>query len=188
MTFNEKNIKGVFEIQLELKIDERGFFIRTYDKKIFAEHGLDLPWVQENHSLSKDKGTIRGLHFQDSPHNEAKLVRIISGEGFFVFVDVRKNSKMLGKWGSVVLSSEKKNMLFLPKGIAAGVCTLTPNCELLYKIDEYYDPESQGVLKWNDPDVGIIWPVQDPGNISEKDKNAPNFKEFLEKTGGGLSV
>lgn len=188
MLFKELNTKGVFEIQLEPRIDPRGFFTRTYDKKIFAEHGLDLDWVQENHSFSKDKGTIRGLHFQYSPYSEAKLVRIIWGEGFFVFMDVRKNSKTLGAWGSVILSSERKNMLFLPKGIATGVCTLTPNCQLLYKMDEYYNQESQGVLKWNDPALGIPWPVRDPGNISEKDKNAPSFKEFLEKTGGGLEI
>lgn len=188
MNFREQNIKGVFDIQLEPKADERGFFMRTYDKKIFAEHGLPTEWAQENHSFSKDQGTVRGLHFQYAPHPEAKLIRIVGGDGFFVFVDLRKGSPTLGKWGNVILSSEKKNMLFLPKGMAAGVCTLTPNCHLLYKMDEYYNPDSQGVLKWDDPDVAIEWPVKDPGNISEKDKNAPSFKEFLQKTGGGLEA
>ena len=186
MTFQEKNINGVFEIQLDPKMDDRGFFMRTYDKKIFAEHGLPTEWVQENHSFSKDQGTVRGLHFQYTPHPEAKLIRIIAGEGFFAFVDLRKGSPTLGKWGSVILSALKKNTLFLPKGIAAGLCTLTPDCQLLYKMVEYYDQPSQGGVRWDDPDIAIAWPVKEPANISEKDKNAPSFREFLEKTGGGI--
>lgn len=188
MTFEEKNIKGVFEMQLEPEADERGFFMRTYDKKIFKEHGLPTDWVQENHSFSKQQGTVRGLHFQHPPHSEAKLVRIVAGEGLFVFVDLRKNSATLGKWGSVVLSSDKNNALFLPKGTAVGVCTLTPNCHLLYKMDEYYDSESQGVVRWDDPDLAIDWPIKTPMSITEKDKNAQSFKQFLEKSGGGLDA
>lgn len=188
MTFEEKNIKGVFEITLEPKTDERGFFIRTYDKQIFAERGLPTDWTQENHAFSKTKGTIRGLHFQYPPSAEAKLIRMAQGEAFWAFVDLRKNSPTFGKWGSIVLSAEKSNMMFIPRGVANGICTLSDNCHVLYKMDNFYEPSAQGAVRWDDPDVAVAWPVKIPSAISEKDKNAPSFKEFLEKTGGGIAV
>lgn len=184
MVFREQNIKGVLEIQLEPKGDERGYFMRTYDRELFAKHGLGGEWIQESESFSKEKGTVRGLHFQFPPYAETKVVRAGSGEIFFAFVDLRKGSSTFGKWGSVTLSAAKKNVIVIPPGVANGMCTLTADCTLLYKIDVPYLAESQGSIKWNDPDLGIAWPVKAPASISEKDKNSQSFKEFVAKYGG----
>lgn len=183
MIFKELELKGVFEIGLESKSDERGFFMRVYDDKFFGERGMPTKWVQENQSFNIQKSTVRGLHFQYQPHAEAKLVRSLRGGVFFAFVDLRKGSGTLGKWGSVVHLEENKKMLFLPRGFALGMCTLTDNCILHYKMDNYYVPESAETIKWNDPDLGIDWPVQEPAAISEKDASAKSFREFLENRG-----
>lgn len=183
MIIKQKEIKGVYEIQLQPREDERGFFVRTYDDKIFNEHGLDRKWVQENHSLSLRRGTLRGLHFQYPPDTETKLLRAATGEMFFVFLDIRKNSPTFGKWGSMILSAKNKNMLYSPKGCAMGMCTLTDNCNLLYKCDSYYVSENEDNIKWDDPDLAIGWPVKNPV-ISERDSKAQSFKEFVEKHGG----
>lgn len=188
MEFKELEIKGVFEIRLEPHEDERGYFARTYDKKAFAEHGLPTEWPEESESFSLKKGTVRGLHFQYPPYAETKLVRATSGEIFFVIVDLRKNSPSLGKWVAVTLSLEKKNMVLVPKGFANGMCSLSDGCRLNYKMDNVYDALSADAILWNDPDLGIKWPVDAPLVISEKDKNAKSFKEFIEKTGGGLEA
>ena len=183
MKIEEKDIKGVYEIQLEPHEDKRGFFVRVYDNKIFKKLGIDNKWVQENHSLSLEKGTIRGLHFQYPPVCEAKLMRAVTGEMFFAVVDLRKNSRTFGKWISVIVSAKKKNMLLIPRGCANGMCTLTDNCNLLYKVDNYYSPNSEGVIKWNDLDIGIQWPVKVPNVISEKDLNGKSFKDFVKNYG-----
>ena len=178
MIIKELNIKGVFEIELEPKNDDRGFFMRAYDDKIFAEHGIHKSWVQENQSFSAKKGTVRGFHFQYPPHMEARLVRVLLGEAFFAFVDLRKGSETFGKWGSVVLSEEEKNMLFVPRGFMLGMCTLADNTTLFYKMDNYYAPESAETIKWNDPDLDIEWPVKEPAAISERDLKGKSFKDF----------
>jgi dTDP-4-dehydrorhamnose 3,5-epimerase len=183
MQIIERKIKGAFEIELEIHEDQRGFFMRTYDDALFQQHGLERQWVQENHSYSKQKGTIRGLHFQFPPHAETKLVRAVSGEIFMVFVDVRKNSSLFGHWDSVILSEQNKKMLYVPKGLALGMCTLTDHCTLLYKMSMYYTPQSQGTILWNDPALGIPWPASNP-ILSEKDAHAPSFKEFVKKFKG----
>ena len=178
MTFRELKLKGAFEIQIDPKSDERGYFARTYDEKVFAEHGLPTEWSEESESFSVKKGTVRGLHFQHPPYAETKLVRCASGEVFFALVDLRKDSPTFGKWDSVVLSAEKKNMVLAPRGFANGMCTLTDECRLHYKMDSVYDPASADVIRWDDPDLGIEWPISEPAAISEKDKNAKSFKEF----------
>jgi dTDP-4-dehydrorhamnose 3,5-epimerase len=183
MIFKELKIRGAYEVTGERHEDERGFFCRTYDKKIFKANKLDREWVQESHSFSKKKGTVRGLHFQLPPHAEAKLVRAARGEIFLVIVDLRRDSKTFGKWESLVLSENSMKLLYVPRGCALGMCTLADDCILLYKIDAYYVPESQRVIKWNDPDIGIPWPVRDP-ILSERDSEAEGFKEFAEKYGG----
>ncbi len=183
MKFIPRVIKGIVEIQLEAIIDERGFFMRTYDDKVFRENTIHREWVQENSSLSKQKGIIRGLHFQFPPHNEAKLIRAIKGEVFDVFVDLRRGSPTLGQSGFLILSSRKKNMVFLPRGIAHGFCTLTTNCELEYKMDNYYDQKSAGIIRWNDPDLNINWPMEKP-LLSDRDANAQSFKEFIAQHNG----
>lgn len=186
MLFKELNIKSVFEIQFEPNIDERGFFMRTLDNDIFKTHGLPTDWPQESHALTKNKGTIRGLHFLYPPYNESKLIRMVRGEGFWVFLDLRKGSRTLGHWGSLIMSAEKHNMIFIPKGFANGICTLSDDCEVLYHMDINYNDAAKSEIKWDDLDLGIPWPVKKPTVLSPRDKDAQSFKEFLNKSGGGL--
>ena len=188
MKITEGTIKGVFEIQLEPKEDERGFFMRVYDKKIFGEHGMDKEWVQENHSLSRHRGTIRGLHFQYPPDTESKLIRLSSGEAFFAYVDLRKDSPTFGQAGHSIISAEKKNMLLIPRGCALGMCTLSDNVNLHYRVDNYYASANEDNILWNDPDLNIEWPIKEPTVISERDSKAQSFKGFLQKSGGGLDL
>jgi dTDP-4-dehydrorhamnose 3,5-epimerase len=176
-------LSGILEIQLEPKEDERGFFMRVFDKQLFEEQKINCNWVQENHSLSKKRYTIRGLHFQFPPNSEAKLVRSINGEILDVFLDLRKKSPSFGQWGSILLSSVNKKMVYIPRGFAHGVCTLNDNCEVLYKVDNYYSPKSEGTILWNDPDVHIMWPVDKP-ILSEKDAKAMTWKKFASEYGG----
>ncbi len=110
------------------------------------------------------------------------------GEGFWVFLDVRKNSPTLGKWGSIVLSAEKNHMLLLPRGIANGICTLRDNCRVLYHMDNMYEDGAKGEIAWDDPELGIPWPIKDPSSISDRERNAQSFKAFIEKNGGGLEI
>lgn len=182
MIIKERKLKGVFEISLEPKEDERGFFMRVYDNKIFSEFGLQGNWVQESHSLSIQRGTIRGMHFQFPPHAETKLIRVIKGTIYDVFIDLRKGSLTFGQWDAINLSAENKKMLYLPKGFAHGFCTLTENCEILYKMDTHYVPNSAGIIKWNDLDLKIEWPVDNP-ILSERDSKAESFQKFIELHG-----
>ena len=183
MIIIERKFKGVFEIQLEAHEDKRGFFMRVYDAQIFEKYKIHKKWVQENHSLSVEKGVIRGMHFQFPPHSETKLVRIVRGEIYDVFIDLRKDSPTFGQWDSIVLSADNKKMIYIPRGFAHGFCTLTKNCEVVYKVDNYYTTDSEDSVRWNDPDLGIDWPENKP-ILSEKDFKAKSFKEFVEKCGG----
>lgn len=186
MNFVEQKIPGVFSIQLAPITDSRGFFMRAYDVEIFAKHGLHRDWVQENHSYSAQAGTLRGLHFQVPPHTETKLVRVIQGAVFDVFVDLREGSPTFGEWGSYELHADRNEWLYLPRGIAHGMCTLTPNMVMQYKVDNCFTPEADSQIKWDDPDLKINWPVK-PTVVSEKDTNAGSFRDFLE-THGSLKV
>jgi dTDP-4-dehydrorhamnose 3,5-epimerase len=177
MKISELNLKGVFEIILEPKIDSRGFFMRTYDKEIFKQHNINREWVQENHTLSEKKGTIRGLHFQFPPFAETKLLRCIHGAIYDVFVDLRKDSPTFGKWGSIELTAQNKKMVLIPRGFAHGFCTLTDNSEILYKVDNYYNANAECGIIWNDSDLQINWPVKQ-SVISDKDSKNINFKQF----------
>ena len=187
MLFKERKLKGVYEIQLEPKEDNRGFFIRAYDERIFQEHGLHRDWVQENHSLSMYKGTVRGFHFQFPPAAETKLVRVISGEIYDVFVDLRRGSPTFGHWDSLILSAENKKVLYIPRGFAHGMCTLRDNSTMLYKVDNVFTPEKEGNIKWDDPDLAVPWPLTSTPVISEKDSKARSFQEFV-KTYGGVDL
>lgn len=183
MKIIEKRLKGVYEIILEPKKDNRGFFMRTYDSDELKEYGLHRDWVQENHSLNLKKGTVRGLHFQFPPFAETKLVRIVRGSVFDAYVDLRENSPTFGKWESIILSEENNKMLYLPGGFAHGICTLENKTIMLYKMDNPYSQEYQMNIKWNDSDIGIRWPLKGKPIISERDFKAISFKEFLEKYG-----
>ena len=183
MQITEKKLKGLFEIQHSPFEDNRGFFMRTYDSNILIQKGLNREWVQENHSSSAQKGTVRGLHFLNMPHTDAKLIRCIKGEIFDVVVDIRKNSATYGEWTSVILSEKKKNSLFIPRGFAHGFCTLTENCDIIYKHDNFYNGDFDSGIKWNDTDLNIEWPIKNP-ILSERDENLMSFKEFTNKFGG----
>jgi dTDP-4-dehydrorhamnose 3,5-epimerase len=179
MEFIELKIKGVWEINLKPIEDSRGFFMRIFDEKTFNNSGLNNNWVQENHSRSEKKGIIRGLHFQADPFAEAKLIRCIKGSIFDVAVDLRKNSPTFGKWIGAELSEENKKMLLIPRGFAHGFCTLTDISEVTYKVDNYYSPEHERGIIWDDMDLAIEWPVSNP-ILSVKDQNNITLKKFME--------
>ena len=178
MNVFRNKLSGVFEIRLTPRIDERGYFIRTFDKSLFQEAGLDRNWVQENHSRSLKKGIVRGLHFQFPPFAETKLVRCSRGAIYDVFVDLRERSETFGQWGSIELSESNANMILIPRGFAHGFCTLTDDCDVLYKVDNFYTPESEAGIIWNDPSLEIPWPVDDP-IISLKDSKNLSIKDFI---------
>ena len=156
--------------------DERGFFSETYNKHALREAGIDVDFVQDNHSLSRPKGTVRGLHFQAPPVAQAKLVRVARGAVIDVAVDIRAGSPTYGNHVAVELSAEGWNQIYIPEGFAHGFCTIEPDTELLYKVSAPYSREhDQGVL-WNDPDLGIRWPVAEADAVlSEKDREQPAF-------------
>ena len=178
MKFKRLEIPDVIVIEPIVFEDERGYFFESYQQEVFRKAGIDVDFVQDNQSLSVKAGTIRGLHYQINPKAQAKLVRVITGAVFDVAVDIRKNSPTFKKWVSVILTADNKRQMFIPKGFAHGICTLTPNTEILYKIDEFYSKEHERSIRWNDPDIDVKWPLEDIGEItlSEKDKNAPFLK------------
>jgi dTDP-4-dehydrorhamnose 3,5-epimerase len=165
-------LAGLYVLEPQVFGDHRGFFMETYNKQKFAEMGLDMEFVQDNHSLSAEVGTIRGLHYQLSPKAQTKLVRCIAGAIFDVAVDIRKDSPTFGQWFGIELSAENKKQLLVPQGFAHGFCTLQPNTEVAYKVDELYSPEHDRGIRWNDPAIGISWPVEVPV-LSAKDENSP---------------
>jgi len=170
LKFHKLSLKGAFLIELEKIEDERGFFARSWDKEIFEKNGLNSNIVQCNISFNKKKGTVRGMHFQKYPHEEAKIVRCTKGKAFEVLVDIRKNSDSFHKWTSVELSEEKSEILYVPESFALGFQTLSDNTELLYQMSEYFHPESSLGIKWNDPKIGIEWPLECTV-ISKKDES-----------------
>ena len=176
--FNKTSIDGVYIIEPQVFGDNRGYFMETYKEPDFKAAGLDYNFVQDNQSSSR-KGVLRGLHFQIN-HPQAKLVRVIKGEVFDVAVDLRKDSPTYGKWEGVVLSSDNKKMLMIPRGFAHGFLVLSDEAEFVYKCDDVYHPNDEGGIMYNDPDIGIEWPQVDCDIIlSEKDKHHPSLKEIL---------
>ena len=183
MEILEKKLIGTFEINLKPIQDERGFFMRSFDEKIFKDVGLRFNWVQENHSRTLKQWTIRGLHFQFPPYTETKLIRCIRGKVLDIFVDLRIGSETFGQWDSIQLSEENKKMVLIPRGFAHGFCTLTDESEVLYKVDNYYSSDHECGIVWNDPDLKIKWPVKDP-ILSDKDKKNSSLKSFKERYTG----
>ena len=159
--------------------DHRGFFSETYNKKVLSEHGIDLDFVQDNHSLSMDKGVIRGLHYQTPPFAQDKLVRVIRGTILDVAVDIRRNSPTYGKHIKIIISEDEWNQILVPIGFAHGFCTLEPNTEVIYKVTNYYSPENDAGIYWNDEELGIEWPISEAHAIlSDKDKQQPKVSQF----------
>jgi dTDP-4-dehydrorhamnose 3,5-epimerase len=172
-------IAEVKEIRPVRHGDARGFFSEIFREEVLRQHGIDVPFVQENHSLSVDRGVIRGLHFQISPMAQAKLVRVGAGSVLDVAVDIRRGSPSYGRHVAVVLSAAEGNQLFVPEGFAHGFCTLEPNTEVFYKVNRYYSPEHDRGLLWNDPELGIAWPVGErEAVLSDKDRRQPVLSEL----------
>jgi dTDP-4-dehydrorhamnose 3,5-epimerase len=158
--------------------DARGFFSESWNRARMAEHGFEIDFVQDNHSLSAQAGTVRGLHYQAPPHAQDKLVRCGRGRLFDVAVDVRRGSPAYGRWWGTELSFENGRQLLVPKGFLHGFMTLEPDTEIVYKCSDYYAPECDGAVLWNDPDIGIDWPQVDAPILSDKDAAAPRLAEF----------
>ena len=180
MPIVKTNLKGVFVIEPKVFGDERGWFMESWNKQRFDAAVPNVEFVQDNHSFSATKGTLRGLHYQTNPMSQAKLIRCTKGSIFDVAVDIRKGSPQYAKWTGVVLSDENKKQIFIPQGFAHGFLTLTDDVEVQYKADNYYAPHSDGNIRWDDPDIGIEWPAA-PVILSDKDKNAPLLKERVER-------
>ena len=153
--------------------DHRGFFAETYSRREYLELGIEAVFVQDNHSLSREIGTLRGLHFQAPPHAQAKLIRCGRGAIFDVAVDLRRGSPTYGHWEGYELTAENGYQLYVPVGFAHGFVTLEPDSEIVYKCSDYYASETEGAVLWNDPDVGIDWPTEADPILSDKDATAP---------------
>jgi dTDP-4-dehydrorhamnose 3,5-epimerase len=166
-------LDGVLILEPKVFGDTRGFFMESYNSAKFAEVGIDLNFVQDNHSRST-KGVVRGLHYQINPGQD-KLVRVIKGEVFDVVVDIRRNSLTFGEWEGFLLSEENKKQVFVPKGFAHGFCVISDVAEFIYKCSEYYSPDNERGIIWNDPGIGIEWPVKNP-ILSDRDQNHPILK------------
>ena len=175
MLFEETKLKGAYNITINQKSDERGFFARSWDYNEFKRRNLDTNIVQCNVSFSKKRGTLRGLHFQQNPKAQAKLVSVVSGKIFDVAVDIRKNSPTFGKWVSEILSHENHKSLFIPSGFAHGFCVLSNEADVLYKVNNEYSPDDESGIIWNDSNINISWPTNNP-IISNKDKQYPTLE------------
>lgn len=176
MKATETELKGVFVLEPQVFGDARGWFMESWSQRKMHDAGIDVQFVQDNQSFSAQKGTLRGLHYQLNPMCQAKLLRCTRGKIFDVAVDIRKGSLQYGKWVGVELSAENKKQLFIPRGFAHGFITLTDDVEVQYKADNYYAPECDGNIRWDDPDIGVEWPLK-PVILSEKDSKAPLLKE-----------
>ena len=172
-------IAEVREIRPVRHRDPRGFFSEIFREDVLRTHGIDAAFVQENHSLSVERGVVRGLHFQVPPEGQAKLVRVAAGSILDVAVDIRRGSPHYGRHVAVVLSAAEGNQLFVPEGFAHGFCTLEPNSEIVYKVNRYYSAEHDRGLLWNDPALGIAWPVSErEAVLSDKDRRQPVLAEL----------
>jgi dTDP-4-dehydrorhamnose 3,5-epimerase len=176
MKFIQTELNDVWIIEPISFEDHRGFFLESYNKQRFEEQGLRIEFVQDNHSLSAKKGTLRGLHYQLPPKAQTKLVRVLAGSIYDVAVDLRPDSLTFGRWVGVTLSADNKHQLLVPKGFAHGFYTLEANTEVAYKVDEYYSSEHDRGIRWNDQDIGITWPDALP-ILSGKDEVNPYLRD-----------
>ncbi len=177
MEIKKTKIEGLLIIKPSVFTDERGYFFESYNKDNFTKLGLSTEFVQDNESKSQ-KNVLRGLHFQNPPYEQGKLVRVIKGAVLDVAVDIRVGSPTYGQWESVVLTEENKVMYWIPAGFAHGFLTLKDDTIFSYKCTNVYNKQSEGSIMWNDPDIGIEWNIDNPV-LSDKDKVAPDFKSFI---------
>jgi len=178
MEIKDTKLPGVKLLKPKRFGDHRGFFAETYNRRVYTDLGVDAEFVQDNHSLSAAVGTVRGLHFQAPPQAQAKLVRCGRGAIFDVAVDIRRGSRTYGNWVGFTLSAENGTQLYIPVGFAHGFATLEPDSEIIYKCSDYYAPETEGALQWNDPVIGIDWPVTGDAILSDKDAVAPQLADL----------
>lgn len=169
-------LNGASIIEPTVHGDSRGFFTESYNDSLFKQHGVTYNFIQDNQSLSAEAGVLRGLHYQLNPKAQTKLIRVLTGAIYDVIVDIRKSSPTFGQWVGVILSEHNHRQLLVPKGFAHGFCTLVPNTQVLYKVDEYYSPENDRGILWNDPALGIDWPTSNP-TLSDKDQRHPLLKD-----------
>jgi dTDP-4-dehydrorhamnose 3,5-epimerase len=170
----ELKLPGVYRIEPKVHTDARGFFIESYNYRTLLELGIHCTFIQDNQSLSIDKGTIRGLHYQLNPKAQTKLVSVIAGAIYDVVVDIRRTSPTYGQWVGEVLSAENYRQLLISPGFAHGFCTLQPQTKVMYKVDDYYSPEHERGILWDDPSLDIDWPTNQP-IVSDKDLTLPRF-------------
>ena len=176
MKFTETGLDGAFVIEIEPRLDERGFFARGWCRREFEAAGIRINFVQANIAFSKNKGTLRGMHFQRAPHAECKLWRCVRGAIFDVMIDLRLNSPTFKKWFGIELTSDNHKMTLIPEGFAHGYLTTADNTEVFYLVSAFYTPEAEGGVRWDDPAFEVRWPMTDNLIISEKDKNWPDFR------------
>lgn len=174
MKFHPTRLQDAYTVEIEKRGDDRGFFARVFCENEFDQAGLAPKFVQVNNSLSAKKGTLRGMHYQLPPKAEVKLVRCIRGALWDAILDLRPNTPTFGKWFGAELTAENRLMMYVPRGFAHGMVTLTDDTEALYLVSEFYGPEQERGVRWNDPKFAISWPVE-PTEISPKDANWPDF-------------
>ncbi|PAD85368.1 dTDP-4-dehydrorhamnose 3,5-epimerase [Niallia circulans] len=177
MQITETFIQGLKVVEPKVFGDHRGWFMETFNEEIFQKAVIDIRFVQDNQSFSATKGTLRGLHYQLNPKAQTKLVRCTKGAIFDVAVDIRKGSPTFGKWFGIELSAENKKQLLIPQGFAHGFMTITDDVEVQYKVDNLYAPDCDRGISWNDPEIGIEWPLEITPVLSEKDEKAPLLKD-----------
>ena len=182
MKLIETKLKDCYILEPDRFGDNRGWFSESYNKKVFEDLGLNYDFVQDNESFSAKKGVLRGLHFQNEPYTQAKIVRCTRGVVYDVAVDIRHDSPTYGMWVGVELSEENGRQLLIPRGFLHGFQTLTDNVKFAYKCDNYYNKESDGGVMYDDPDIGVVWPIEDP-ILSEKDKHHPKLRELVKERG-----
>ncbi len=175
MKFTALPIHGAYRVDLEKREDSRGFFARMFCIDAFKDLGIDFSPVQMNNSLSLKKGTIRGLHYQEPPHDEAKYFRCIGGTAYSVIADLRPDSPTYKKWTGIEITAESRTSIFMPRGCAAGYQALDDNTEMIYTVDNRYSPRAEHGIRWDDPAFAIVWPIKDNVIVSEKDASAPDF-------------
>ncbi len=179
MEFERTPLHDLIVIKPKIHGDPRGYFVETWQQREYSIFGIYLPFVQDNHSSSK-KNILRGLHFQKQ-HPQGKLVYVTLGEIFDVAVDIRPKSSTFGGWHGVILSEKNQHQFWVPPGFAHGFCVLSEKAHVQYKCTEYYHPEDEDVIRWDDPDIGIEWPIQLP-ELSQKDQAAQSWKAYLQKS------
>ena len=180
MIIKEGQLLGVFVLKPEMYSDPRGYFIETYRESVINDRIASIRFIQENESLS-NKNVLRGLHFQEAPHEQSKLVRVVRGKIQDVVVDIRPDSATFGRYMSIVLSGENKKQLFIPKGFAHGFVALEDNTVVVYKVDAYYAPGYERCIRWNDRDLNITWQTEGTPVVSEKDNHGETFKNIRSK-------